>query len=382
MFSWQQSPYPGTQPSSSPYDRQQHIDSYLNHNILNQSTRKVSADDSTYDTVFQTKKCDNLIIRIHLPSSFPSEAPAMALVGIKATHPWIDSDNRITGFPNISSDTMWESSSMLLGDAVYAIVQHLQLNPPTVYHFTDRNLEKIQIHRRSTNDSNGAHENTMRVSGSGNLSGSSSHLDSLNNDSTSSTPPPPPYDMPPHPSNLPKLAASRQISNSTISMPPVPSNFPQYDAMKLDEMKELLEDDDKLASVISEMPSIQSIHELRKSMNNENIECAKQNLEIEDKLSSLREEVQTLQSTLQKKMERLNELQTKQQKLCAPPDTNEIIEKLEKAKREAYDESEDIAQTWTNGDEGLDGFLKEFLEKRTIHHVRAAKVERLKSASS
>ena len=107
----------------------------------------IYVDDSTYDVVFQTKSSITLILRVHIantPQGHPCRAPAMTLIGIIASHPWIDKKMRVIGFNAISSDTAWNSSGITLGSAVNAVVHHFQLNPPNSVEVTDPGLKKIQ----------------------------------------------------------------------------------------------------------------------------------------------------------------------------------------------------------------------------------------------
>jgi hypothetical protein len=53
----------------------------------------------------------------------------MALHGVHAQHNWIDTQMKVVGYSPISSDKQWKHSKMKLGDAVYAVIQHFQLNP-------------------------------------------------------------------------------------------------------------------------------------------------------------------------------------------------------------------------------------------------------------
>ena len=68
----------------------------------------------------------------------------MTLIGILASHPWIDKKMRVIGFNAISSDTAWNSSGITLGSAVNAVVHQFQLNPPSDVEVTDPGLKKIQ----------------------------------------------------------------------------------------------------------------------------------------------------------------------------------------------------------------------------------------------
>jgi hypothetical protein len=69
-------------------------------------------------------------------------------------------------------------------------------------------------------------------------------------------------------------------------------------------------------------------------------------------------------------------LEEKQNAICAPPDTKSTLKKLQKAKKEAFEEFEDLAEDWVeNGSGGVDDFCKKFLEQRKVYHIRAAKIE-------
>ena len=119
--------------------RNVHLSSYLNHPVLKPSTRKVSADDTTYDTVFQTTNGFALIVRVYVPAD-NTKAPQMTLNGVIASHNWLDIRMRVIGYAPILSDQSWRSSKLKLGDAVYAVIHHFQLHPPSISQVVDENL--------------------------------------------------------------------------------------------------------------------------------------------------------------------------------------------------------------------------------------------------
>ena len=64
-----------------------------------------------------------------------------------------------------------------------------------------------------------------------------------------------------------------------------------------------------------------------------------------------------------------------------PPDLQDAIEELTKAKKEAYRESEELADEWVeSGGENVSDFVKQFMEVRMLYHTRAAKAERLETS--
>jgi ESCRT-I complex subunit VPS37 len=367
MFSWSNnsSSKPSRRTSGAATrgrSREEHLRSYLEHPTLKPSTRKVSNDDTTYDTVFQTKNANALIIRVHFPSA--QQRPKMTLVGVNASHNWIDSKMRVTGYPPIQSDSAWSVANMPLGDAINNVVQHFQLHPPEVFEITDPNLIKIQ-ERISGTSANGFHSSQA-----------------------GGTPAPPPpvveSELPPHFNEVLKVdgsvMATQEAMLSNVQMPPIPTTFPEFDTMTRSELKVVLNDDDRLLSTIEQTHFVTEIEASKESVGQESVKAAQVNLEMEDTLKEVYDEVQQMQKDMEEKVEKFNKLQKKQTDLCQPEDKKKVIKKLQMAKKEAYKESEEIASNWMDGDLELKDFVNSFLEKRTVHHVRAAKIERLENS--
>ena len=87
-----------------------------------------NADDTMYDTVFQTTNGFALIVRVYLPTD-AGRAPSMTLHGVRASHDWLDIRMKVIGYGPISTDQSWRAANMKLGDAVYAVIHHFQLKP-------------------------------------------------------------------------------------------------------------------------------------------------------------------------------------------------------------------------------------------------------------
>ena len=115
--------------------------------------KKYEIDDSTYDTVFQTQNGSAMILRVHMPVGNPAPVPKMTLVGVQATHPWIDDKMRITGYQYINSQYHWSTSGIKLGQAVDGVIKYFQLNPPNIVQITDPGLQRIQESIQSRNAS-------------------------------------------------------------------------------------------------------------------------------------------------------------------------------------------------------------------------------------
>jgi hypothetical protein len=151
-------------------------------------------------------------------------------------------------------------------------------------------------------------------------------------------------------------------------------------------MANLIDDPSQLLTTsfnLSKLSIVQEMEELKFTLMEANSAVAVEHLNSEPTLVSLQKKVKHLQSSLKDKVEQVNELQRRQMELCKPMKMDKIVHKLKKAKKQNFDLSEELAYDWLQESSGGDGgadvisFLDKFLEVRTIHHVRAAKLERL-----
>jgi len=354
-------------PSSSSHTRAQHLKSYVEDPTLQRSTRRVSSDDTTYDTVFQTTKGDTLILRVNLPlgSSFAAFCPIMTLVGVKVRHPWIgdnSSSMRVTGYEPTRSEQAWNDSKLLLGAAVHDVVKNFQLNPPQVLEITDKGLLSIQ---NKTAGAPGSRTPTRTPPRSGNNYFPKSSI-TTENDA------PPSYNV---------VAEAESTPAPEIPMPSIPLKNDEVEGLPREDLDDLLSDDLEFKAFVHRLKVFDEMFSVGSSRLNENVILAKQNLERETKWKTLQQEVKDLHKTLKYKVDHYVKLEDKQKSICAPPDTKSTLKKLQKAKKEAFDESEELAEDWVeNGQGGVDDFCKKFLERRNVHHIRAAKIELLRNS--
>jgi ESCRT-I complex subunit VPS37 len=255
---------------------------------------------------------------------------------------------RIVGYSPIQSEEKWRSSRMLLGQAVHEVVNHLQLNPPEVLEITDAGLQAIQTNKR-----NGTRGSAMASTSSH----SSARASNADDDDA-----PPDY-------------------STVLSMPNIPSQFDELNALSREDLEELLENELDFLAFINKLPVFQKIQSTADDVLEENVTMAKANLEKEEQVKTLHKEVTELKEKLETKINKFQQLERKQDSLCAPPDMRDVLRQLNKGKREAFEESEQIAEDWVEEGGNVDGFVRNFVEKRRVHHIRAAKIERIQSAS-
>ena len=276
----------------------------------------------------------------------------MSLVGVKATHTWLDSKMRIVGYAPIQSDASWKQARILLGQAVHEVVKHLQLNPPIVLEVTDAGLAKLQSSLGGRNVVSTA----SVVSNSSVTMQQPPDYDSLLN---SMTPPPP------------------------VDMPGIPSQYPELDSLSREELQHLLDDDLDFQAFVNQLPVMQEIKVQRSSLLQENAKLATQLLEREEEYKLLHGEVSDLKSSLVPKLKEFEKYQKEQDEFIKPAENlSKIQRELNRARKEVFEESESFAEAWVREGGNVSDFCKEFLEKRMLMHQRAAKLERLQQQGS
>jgi cell division septum initiation protein DivIVA len=145
-----------------------------------------------------------------------------------------------------------------------------------------------------------------------------------------------------------------------------------------EELEELLQGNElDFRSFCNQLPISDTIQSIASSVVDENAVMARSNLDRQEELNQLHTKVTGLQKQLEKKVKAFQELEQKQNALIAPPDTRDILRQLAKAKKQAFDESEQMAEDWLEEGGDVKDFLDCILEKRVVHHVRAAKMELL-----
>ena len=336
-------------------------------------------DDSTFDTVFQSVTGDTLILRVHWPptaSGMIVRPPAMTLAGVEARHPWIDSRMRITGYDPIQTSDAWIDANIHLGVAVHTVIQHLQLNPPTVVRFVDSGLSAIQTKKPPQPPSS-------------------------QQSSTGNGPPPPAY----HDSMVTKKlvsGASSRPAHSTVAnaalqnidWPAIPPQFKELDTLSRERLEELIQNELEFRTFTNQLDTIQQYSEIQRRQLDKNVSTAKSNLQYESEIQQLHSSITKLHAELQEKVAAFQELEQQQDKILQPPPVSKIVRELTKAKKEAYVQSEQIAEQWLqqqqqqsssslsssfNEENGTGNSIPTFIEAfkavRKLQHVRAAKLE-------
>ncbi|XP_055375129.1 vacuolar protein sorting-associated protein 37B [Condylostylus longicornis] len=142
-----------------------------------------------------------------------------------------------------------------------------------------------------------------------------------------------------------------------------------------DELKDLLNDDDKLEERVIE--ALKSLEEQKSSLLEENRTFAEGNLlkepeiiELKGKLSELSQEGKELCSSVQEKL-----TEFKNKSVTINQDT--ALALLQTAAAECEEESEKLVKDFLDNELNLESFLDQFLNLRKIMHLRKVKSEKM-----
>jgi Modifier of rudimentary (Mod(r)) protein len=167
-----------------------------------------------------------------------------------------------------------------------------------------------------------------------------------------------------------------------VSLPSLPVAFPELDACTLDAMRKITRDHLDLQAFCAKLKYMQDLKAIQTKSLDENFAVASERTRIcEAQLTGLCTAVAALEEDLRRKVQAFQALEREQQEILKPTPVRDVQRKLVVAKKQAFDESEAIADRWT-GSQNTDAFLTEFLAARKVHHLRAAKLELLDSNSS
>lgn len=277
---------------------------------------------------------------------------------------------KVIGYSPISSDERWRASNLKLGDAVFAVIHHFQLTPPSILEITDANLKRLQDTlsgpRPPSNNS------TPNASASPKRRNGSTHDER-----------PQRQNQPQQNEIIVEEKPNFDVSDYEIDalIPPVPSSFLKVDQMPLSELHQLVESKSFLTTFVNDTDEVKTLKAIKQSIETSNIKAAKANLVHEGEMEGLCTEVESLKEVLNLQMQQYRKLDGERVSMTHPPDLQEAIRELQKAKKDAFRESENLADEWIEGGgDNVSDFVKEFMEVRLLYHTRAAKAERLENS--
>jgi len=291
-------------------------------------TLKEITKDLLYEIPVVLPSRKTLTLRIALLREFPYQPPTLQLFP-PVIHKYVNQQQYL--LPQIHEKLMQWNVHTSLGKMVYEVVQKLMQDPP-------------QIAGTSSSQSSGM---------SYGFSGQAAE-------------PPPPYGS----------VAAAQPAHTPI--PPIPDNFAELDSKSAQQLTDLLSDEDKFKQFFGNLDGVNTMRQLRDDLRVGNADIKTRQAAREQEIENLRRLLSEKKAATAQTRAALDQKAQRQQLVMNQFSTLSLIEKLGDSAALADSESEQVALSFLDG-ASMDHkeFIKKFMEKRRVYHLRAAKKESL-----
>ncbi|KAG7480820.1 hypothetical protein MATL_G00060270 [Megalops atlanticus] len=151
----------------------------------------------------------------------------------------------------------------------------------------------------------------------------------------------------------------------------------KFSSYSLTQLNELLEDDEKLNKIVQEMDEMLEVQQTKEMTLASNHSLAEQNLGLQPRLDSQKNELTKRYRCLQELFEayQLRKSTLDQSSGNSSLDTLLALLQAEGAKIE--EETENMADSFLEGEVSLDTFIDEYQSKRKLAHLRRVKIDKL-----
>ncbi|XP_071946411.1 vacuolar protein sorting-associated protein 37B-like [Antedon mediterranea] len=189
------------------------------------------------------------------------------------------------------------------------------------------------------------------------------------------------YSRPPQPAPQPTQSPVRPPiqPRQPAPKPPVkqPSQFPQLDKLTKEELQDLLDNENKVIDIVTDLDVVKADKLTSEMFLAENRSLAEYNLSREPRLTEGRQTLarayaknQQLRETFEQNMANLSILSSKHS-------LDSVLELLQASASQAEDDAEEIAERFLDGKTEVDDFVEEFRAKRLVYNLKKTKSEQL-----
>jgi len=296
------------------------------------STVKETTKDSLYEiAILLPARKVTIMLRVNLPKDFPKVPPLLQIFP-PVQHRLIDQQMYVTTSAHENLARWGVHAS--LGKTVYEIVQKFIQEPPVILpQYTPSNTSSGSI----------------------------------------------------NPNPTPVTSTPNQVANpqpnkpmqTHTALPAVPTSFPELDSKTPAELSLLLSDELEFKKFFESLPNVQTMKKLRDDLRDNNESLAKKNLAKEAEIQKLQMDLNNRLNVIAEKRASYEQKAQRQQEIMKQFSTTSLIDQLTESATEAEQQSEAIAKKFLGGEIDNKDFMKDFVEKRKLFHLRSAKKESL-----
>ncbi|XP_062399141.1 VPS37B subunit of ESCRT-I a [Sardina pilchardus] len=143
------------------------------------------------------------------------------------------------------------------------------------------------------------------------------------------------------------------------------------------QLNELLEDDDKLNKIVGDMEEVQNVQQSKEITLAGNRSLAEQNLQLQPQLDFQKNELTKRYRCLQELYEAYQLRKSTLDDLSGNSSLDTLLALLQAEGAKIEEETENMADSFLDGNIALDGFIDEYRNKRKLAHLRRVKIDKL-----
>uniref|UniRef100_A0A8C9XN84 VPS37B subunit of ESCRT-I b n=1 Tax=Sander lucioperca TaxID=283035 RepID=A0A8C9XN84_SANLU len=155
------------------------------------------------------------------------------------------------------------------------------------------------------------------------------------------------------------------------------SFFNKFSAYTMTQLNEILEDDEKLTKMVQEMDEMQEVQQSKEETLVNNRTLAEQNLILQPRLEHNKEELTKRYSCLQERFESYQLRKSTLDHKSGNTSLDLLLALLQAEGAKIEEETENMADSFLDGDMTLDSFIDAYQSNRKLAHLRRVKIEKL-----
>ncbi|KAM6930805.1 VPS37B subunit of ESCRT-I a [Xenentodon cancila] len=151
----------------------------------------------------------------------------------------------------------------------------------------------------------------------------------------------------------------------------------KFSAYTLTQLNECLEDDQKLTKMVQEMDEMQEVQQSKEKTMVSNRILAEQNLALQPQLDQKKEQLTKCYCNLQESFESYQLRKSTLDHKSGNTSLDTLLALLQTEGAKIEEETENMADSFLDGDMTLDAFIDAYQNKRKLAHLRRVKIEKL-----
>ena len=309
-----------------------------------------SVKDIQTNSVYEVQ-ASHIYATIQLPADFPSRPPVI-YIRPSMQHPVISSDGQMRVIrPDTTNEWNMQSD---LGKIIHSILEQLLAGGQQQQH---AGVPQQQQPQATSLWAQAPTQNPPQQTYNPHASAATS---SASGTAATTTPP---------------GIAAEVVTMADLGFPPIPDHFEALDTLSFADLQALTDDDAKFIEFYTNLQEVKQMETIEPKLQQENKLLAENNLKREPELNAAKQQLIEKHAELAEARRTYDEYIAKQDQLSQNLSYQSIKDQLDIATRESNEASDQIKESFKNGEITVDEFTKSFKAARETFHLRSNKTE-------